>query len=193
MWVQPVVEDLLQEAVLTKMVEKYRPDLDLYPPIGKKGNTYIKTKLKAFNDASEAIPHIILTDLDDIDCAPTLVNEWINYQLSPKLLFRIAEKEVESWIMADRNRFASFMGIPVSKVPSDTQVIANPKLTLINFARKSKKKKIKDIIPVGSSKVGPGYNLILEEFVINYWNVDDAAMNNSSLLKAIERLKVFLK
>jgi hypothetical protein len=193
MWVQPVVEDLLQEIILEKIVSIYRPDINLYNAIGKKGNGYIKAKLKAFNDASDALPHIILTDLDMVKCAPALLNELITFPLSDKLMLRIAEKEADAWIMADRNAFANFAGIPVNKIPLNTQQIPDPKEFLINLARRSRRKIIKDIVPAGTSRVGPGYNPILQDFVINFWDPKVAITFNGSLNKAVKRIKLFMK
>jgi hypothetical protein len=193
MWVQPVVEDLLQEIILEKIVSIYRPDINLYNAIGKKGNGYIKAKLRAFNDASDALPHIILTDLDMVKCAPALLNELITFPLSDKLMLRIAEKEADAWIMADRNAFADFAGIPVNKIPLNTQQIPDPKEFLINLARRSRRKIIKDIVPAGTSRVGPGYNPILQDFVINFWDPKVAITFNGSLNKAVKRIKLFMK
>ncbi|MBX9782332.1 MAG: hypothetical protein K2X48_03465 [Chitinophagaceae bacterium] len=182
---------MLQEAVLVKMVSVFRPDISLYDSIGKRGNTYIKSKIKALNEASVHLPHIIITDLDDIECAPALIADWVSFKLSKKLLFRIAEKEVEAWIMADRKNFARFLGVPVVKIPINTEQIANPKTELVNMARRSKRKQIKDLISEGTAQTGPGYNLILQEFIFNQWDPVSAAEHNVSLSKAIERLKFF--
>jgi hypothetical protein len=191
MWAQPVVEDILQEAVLEKMFSLYRPDIQLYNAIGRRGNTYIKAKIKALNEASKALPHIVFTDLDLAECSPALLAEWLTFPVSNNLLFRIAEREIEAWILADRNNIAQYIGVPVNRIPFDTTTIPNPKQFTINLARKSRKKIMLDMVPQGTAKVGPGYNLILHKFVAESWNSDIAAQHNSSLKKAIERIKNF--
>jgi hypothetical protein len=193
MWVQPVVEDLLQEVVLEKMVGIYRPDIKLYNAIGRKGNSYIKVKIKAFNEASNALPHIIFTDLDKLECSPSLIEDWITFPQSDGLLFRIAEREIEAWILADRNNISRYMGIPINRIPFDTGTILDPKEFIINLARKSRKKNIIEIVPNGTAIVGPGYNTTLHKFVATIWDMEAAAQHNLSLKKAIHRLKNFLK
>lgn len=178
--------------VLEKLVAFYRPDIEIKGISGKRGNAYIREKLKGFNAASVYLPHIILTDLDRKACAPGLLEEWVNFKMNPNLLFRIAEKEIEAWILADREAVARFLGVSVTKIPSDTQSIPDPKVHIINLARSSSKRTIKDIIPNGTSTQGPGYNSILSDFILNYWNPERAARNNRSLQKAIQKLMEYL-
>ncbi len=193
-FVQAVVEDVLQETVLRKLIVIFRNDIQLQGVSGKRGNTYIREKIRGYNQASEHLLHIILTDLDQTPCAPQLINDWISFDLHPNLLFRIAEKEVEAWILADRSEIAKYLGVPVSKIPNDTASLADPKQHIVNLARKSRKKKIKDdIVPKGTASQGPGYNTTLQDFVINYWDPERASQNNSSLRKTIQRLKDYLR
>jgi len=192
-YVQAVVEDVLQEVVLQKLLSKYRSDISLTGVSGKKGNSYIRQGLRGFSEASEYLPHIVITDLDRNICAPQLKDDWINFNAHPNLLFRIAEKEIDAWILSDREAFSKFIGAPVSKTPTDTQTLADPKLHIINLARRSRKKLMKDIVPKGSGTQGPGYNPLLQDFVINYWDPTRASNNNRSLRKAIERLGTYLR
>jgi hypothetical protein len=192
-YVQAVVEDTLQEVVLRKIIATYRNDIQLNGVLGMRGNSYIREKIRGFNEASVHLPHIIITDLDSIPCAPQLLADWVNFNLHPNLLLRIAEKEVEAWLLADREAFANFLRVPRNKIPENTQEIENPKLHIINLTRKSRKKSIKDILPVGNGIQGPGYNSILQDFVQNYWNPQRASDGNKSLRKTIERLNNYLR
>jgi hypothetical protein len=192
-YVQAVVEDVLQEAILHKLLNHYRPDISLIGVSGKRGNNYIRQSIRGFNEASQFLPHIVLTDLDRIVCAPQLISDWIDFEISSQVLFRVAEKEIDAWILSDREEFAKFLGVPCNKIPVDTQELADPKQYIINLARRSRKKIIKDIIPSGLGTQGPGYNLLLQDFVINAWNPDRASENNLSLQKAIIRLRDSLR
>ncbi|MCX7727782.1 MAG: DUF4276 family protein, partial [Chitinispirillaceae bacterium] len=158
----------------------------------KGGNSYLND-LKKINEASRMIPHIILTDLDNSPCVPTFVNKWINFTLNDNLLFRVAVKEIDAWLIADREAFSEFIGIPLAKIPSDTQTILDPKEFIIQMAKKSKKKHIKDIIPVGSAKQGPGYNSILTKFITQVWCPYRASKHNESLNKSIKKIENFIK
>jgi len=187
-----VVEDILQEIILRKLLNTYRKDIQIVSVSGKCGNLFIKNNVRAFNEASKYLPHIVLTDLDRGICAPQLKQEWIDFEVHKNMLFRIAEKEIDAWILSDREAFASWMSVSVKKIPINTQEIEDPKQFIINLARKSRKKEMKDIIPQGTATQGPGYNILLQKFIIERWNAENAANNNTSLKKAIERLKTFL-
>jgi hypothetical protein len=187
-----VVEDILQEVVLRKLLHVYRKDINIVTVSGKCGNMYIKENIRTFNAASQSLPHIIMTDLDRKFCAPQLIKDWINFDIHKNMFFRIAEKEIDAWLLSDREAFARLMNIPINKIPMNTQEIAEPKQYIINLARKSRKKNIKDIVPDGMGKQGPGYNIILQKFVYEQWDAERAANNNESLRKTIDRLKIFM-
>lgn len=196
-YVQAVVEDILQDAVLRKTISTFRRDITIIGTIGFRGNSYIKEKLKSFNDASNGFPHIIITDLDQYPCVSALMDDWgINFQfnrINRNLLFRIAEKEIEAWILADRQSFANFMGVSVRKIPDDTAIIPDPKQYIFSLARRSQNKEMIDLIPKGTALQGPGYNSILQNFVIEHWDPIKALDHNRSLRKAIERINHFLR
>ncbi|MBI2272037.1 MAG: DUF4276 family protein [Bacteroidetes bacterium] len=191
MFVQPVVEDIIQELILIKLFEKYRPEVNLHGAIGKKGNSYIKKQLHGFNNASKHVPHIIITDLDDLPCSPSLIQNWIDFKPTKDFLFRIAVREAEAWLFADRKGFSKFIGAPLNKIPSDSETITHPKEFVIFLAKKSKKKMVKDIIPQGTAKVGPGYNMVMQDFIIRYWNIQEAINHSRSLAKAVKRIEIF--
>lgn len=194
MQVQPVVEDLVQERIVFKLFSALRPELDLLNSLGGQGNSYIRLRMKGFNDVSHVLPHFIITDLDNTPCAAELISKWIDFQMSDRLLFRIAVREVEAWLLADRKNFAKFFGVPVNKIPLHVEQLSDPKEFVINLARKSRKKGIReDIIPEGTSKVGAGYNLRMEEFIHFHWNFNEALQSSKSLEKAVLRIKEFLR
>jgi hypothetical protein len=186
-----VVEDVLQETTLQKLLNTYRQDMRILSISGKCGNLYIRDNIRAFNKASQYLPYIVLTDLDKKVCAPQLKREWINFELHKNMLFRIAEKEIDAWILSDREAFAKWMSIPVNKIPVNTQEIENPKQFIINLARRSRKKDMKDIVPQGTAIQGPGYNILLRKFIMEQWDAERAANCNASLRRTIERLKAF--
>ena len=192
MEVSLVVEDILQEVILRKLLQTYRKDINIVSVSGNRGNTYIKENIRTFNAASQYLPYIVITDLDRTSCAPQLIREWINFDIHKNMLFRVAEKEIDAWLLSDREEFAKLMNIPINKIPVNTQEIADPKRYIINLARKSRKKSFKDIVPNGMGKQGPGYNIVLQKFVYEQWNAERAANCNESLRKTIDRLKNFI-
>ncbi len=157
-----VVEDSLSEAVVSKLLSDSGLAFRIGTRyIGRQGNGYIKNGILGFNRAARATPFFILTDLDDKSCAPSLIVDWLGEPASKNLIFRVAVREVEAWLLAHRAGFASFLGINRELVPTDVESLLDPKRTLINLARKSKRSDLrKSIVPPEGShrRQGPDYN-----------------------------------
>jgi hypothetical protein len=115
-----------------------------------------------------------------------IVNRWLPHGRNSNLILRIAVHEVEAWLMADREHLlAEFLGIPVAKIPQQTDDCNEPKLLLVNLARHSRKRHIReDLVPMpgSTSKVGRNYTGQLIRFAISAWRVDDAARRYSPSL-----------
>lgn len=110
------------------------------------------------------------------------------------LLFRIAVREVESWLLADQVNLARFFGIAQSSIPARPDELPDPKQKLIDLARKSRNRRLReDIVPRKGStaKQGPDYNVRLEEFVNGIWNPRTAAESSPSLHRATLKIERF--
>ena len=185
------VEDALSEAVLRKILQDRYDVGDCYK---QGGFGYLKKTIHGFNNASKGMPYVVLTDLDMGECAPTLIEEWLQVPIHHNMLFRVAVREVESWVLADRDRFAKFLGIRKTLVPVNVDAIDDPKKCLINLARKSRKRNLReDIVPTEGStaKQGPDYNGRLISFVKEFWNPYEAMHNSPSLERAIKAVETF--
>ena len=187
-----VVEDALSEAALRKMIAFSNLLIDRV--VCTRGNDQIRKMIEKFRNASHVLPHVVLTDLDRYPCPLALLEEWRATDLPPQLLFRIAVREVESWLLADRNGIAQYLQIPLIKVPLYPEMEIDPKQTLINLARKSKKKRLAaGIVPAVGSRapIGPLYNEKMGEFVTQQWDVKRASDNSDSLARAMRRIREF--
>ncbi|MCD6217077.1 hypothetical protein J7L05_04345 [bacterium] len=147
-------------------------------------------KISGYNNAAKYSPWLALRDLDDAECPPILCEK-----LLPKpakhIIFRIAVREIEAWLLADKVAFAKFIGVNKNKIPENPESIDDPKGFVIELAKRSRFKSIKeDIIPTtkGMRKVGPAYASRIAEFALSYWDPVVAAKNSSSLRKCISRL-----
>ncbi len=111
------------------------------------------------------------------------------------MCFRVAVHAVEAWLLADTERMAAFLGIPTERMPLNPDTVLDPKASLIDLARQSRRKVIRgDIVPrEGSgSRVGPGYAGRLIEFVTateRSWRPDVAAERSDSLRRCMESLQ----
>lgn len=186
-------EDPLSEAVVDRLVQEENQGMRIAVRVGKKGNSYLRSKILSFNEIARSFPVLLFTDLDRIDCPMSLIEDWCGrIVLQEMLLFRIAVREVEAWLLADRDGFAEFSGVPVQRIPLQPELLSEPKEVLINLIRRySKKRVIKaDLLPDKSStaKVGLAYNQALCGFVQGAWSPERAAQSASSLNRARRRL-----
>lgn len=189
------VEDVLSEAVMRRLIASSGRHLVIDRVVNAHGYGQIKAGMAKFKAASRVLPHVILTDLDRYPCPPALLNDWGAISLPPQLLFRIAVREVESWLLADREGIAEFLHIAVTKVPRNPEAEADPKLALINLARRSRKRSLtEELVPQAGSAapIGPLYNARLREFVNDKWDVDRAMAHADSLARTLTRLCAFL-
>lgn len=178
-----VVEDILSEAVLRRILT------DLKVPVatcyGLQGNNYIRQRIRAFNAAAQYAPYIILTDLDNNPCPPQLVSNWMQ-GITPSVdfIFRVAVKEVESWILADRVNFAGYLGVSLVRIPLSTETLVNPKEFIVELATHARKREIREAIaPQAGSfgKRGKDYNGALIRFVQRSWDYSAASQRSKSL------------
>jgi hypothetical protein len=159
-----------------------------------RGFGYLKRNIGGFNKASKGMPYLILTDLDCEVCAPVLIQKWLPETRNPNLIFRIAVREVESWVLADRLGFSRFLGISQNKMPKKPDELSNPKAHLINLSRASRKRDLReDIVPKPGStaKQGPAYNERLVSFVKAAWNPSTASHFSPSLERTLKAIEAF--
>jgi hypothetical protein len=164
---------------------------------GKQGKRNLIERLPRYNQAARFLPCLVIVDLDqDADCAPPFV-QGILPAPSVGMQFRVAVRSIESWLLADAERLAAFLGIPVSKIPRNPDAEQNPKATLVNLARRSRRTAIlKDMVPREGSgaRVGPGYITRITEFVIegeSQWRPGVASQHSDSLSRCIRALRAF--
>ncbi len=189
------VEDELSGEVMSKLISFSGRNFIINRVFNARGNVRLKAGMTKFREASRVLPHIVLTDLDRYPCPLELIDSWNANQLPPQLLFRVAVREVEAWLMADRAGIAEFLHIDVSKVPHAPETEEDPKRTLINLARKSRKRKLsQEIVPVAgsSAKIGVLYNTHFINFVNSHWDIEQACLCAPSLDKTLSRISTFL-
>jgi hypothetical protein len=193
--IQLAVEDDLSAAVLQKILDDSgRPYAVGTSYIGH-GFGYLRRNIRGFNNAAKGTPWLVLTDLDKIECPPQLISTWLPDPCHPNLLFRVAVREVEAWLLADRIGFAGFLGIRRELVPLYADDVGDPKACLIDLARRSARRDLRaDIVPpLGSTRqIGPNYNGRLVSFVQNRWRISVAAESSPSLRKTINAVASFV-
>jgi len=183
---------MVDEAVLRRLVEEMGAMAG--PVYGKNGKPFLLQKLNAYNEAARFAPWIILIDLDDDDdCAPPYRKSCLP-RPAPYMCFRVAVREIESWLLADRERLAKFLSVRVSRIPLDLEKLDSPKSTMVEIARHSRRRGIReDMVPRPGSgrKVGPAYTSQLIEFAGDSkrgWRPTVAAKTSDSLNRCVRCL-----
>jgi hypothetical protein len=122
----------------------------------------------------EAVPQLKnLTDTKD-----ALIRDWLSELLPPNLLFRVAVREVEAWLLGDRTNLARFLRVSPALIPTGPEALGDPKTALIALAAKSRRTDIRDpIVPNKGStaRQGRDYNGCLTEFVRGDWDIDSSS------------------
>lgn len=182
------IEDDLSEAVIRRLLTDTQREYSVGVAYGRTGAGYLRSTAKSWNAAAAAgTPIILLTDLDQSVCAQELIDKWLRAMPHPNLLFRVAVREVESWLLADRQGLSRFLRISTSLLPLNPDQLPDPKQTLINLARRSRSTTIREsIVPRrGSTAIqGPDYNGPLGDFVRNHWDSSAAVGRSPSLSRA---------
>jgi hypothetical protein len=190
-----VVEDELSLAVVSRVVAESGRPFEVTRRLVERGFGNIKRSVLKYRQASHVIPHVVLTDLDRATCPAALRAEWDMADLPSSMLFRVAVRETESWVLGDRHGFAEFAAVALNKIPQDPEALEYPKEALIALVRRSRKRRlIQEMVPPHGSSVpiGPLYNDRLCSFVEQSWDIDAAAGVCPSLRRMRHRLGGFL-
>jgi hypothetical protein len=184
------VEGVTDAAVVARLFDWL--GMELGPAYGQRGKAHLDKHLPAYNNAARFAPWLVVRDLDtDFECAPALTATLLPAPAAFMRL-RIAVREVESWLLADRDRIADFLGVAVKRVPVDTDSIGNPKSFLVDLARQSPRRHIKeDLVPAAGSgaKVGAGYPARMIEFARSVWRPQAAVRHSGSLRRCVDALE----
>lgn len=160
--------------------------------LGRAGKAQLLQKVSNYNRAAAQGPWLVLVDLDNDHgaCAAVACREWLPSPL-PGMCFRIAVREMEAWLLADAATLGPFLGVSRANIPLDPEGLEDPKQVLINLARRSSKRRIREgMVPrAGSgSLVGPTYVADVNEYARSHWRPEVAASVSPSLGRCLVRL-----
>ena len=188
------IEDQLSEAVLRRLLDVAGRGYSVGTVYGRTGFGYLRNTIHGWNAAARGIPFIVLTDLDTHACPMALIRNWLPHRQSPNLLLRVAVREVEAWLLADAASLATYLAVPLRRIPADPEQLSDPKAVLVEIAAASGSRTIRQrIVPKRGStaKQGPDYNACLVEFVREVWDVAAAVQSSPSLARTVARLARF--
>ncbi len=158
------------------------------------GKSRLDPNIARYALSANHLPWLILRDLDhDAECAPALRNSLSSND--PELLcLRIVVREIEAWLMLDRESMCSFLRVRPSRIPNDPEGLDDPKQSLVNAARTSTSQGIRMALvpkPGAGASEGPEFAAQMVDFVWNHWDVQRALADNptSSLARAVRCLQ----
>lgn len=183
-----ITEDDLSVQVAGKIMSAYSPACTINR-ILRWNKQKIAGRISGINQSAHGMPFFVLTDQDTQDNCPASAVATLNQSIHPNLLYRFAVMEVESWLLADRSGICNFLGVPYNKVPDNPETISQPKETLIELTRKfGRYHKDAIVNKFDDTQPGPDYNGTLGRFVVEKWNVEDAARSSQSLQRTLRRV-----
>lgn len=153
----------------------------------------MKRNVRKFNGmAAGTMPVFLPTDLDRGRCPARLRREWLPDSPADGRLFRVAVREVESWLLADRDALAGFLGITVDLVPRNPDRIADPKTAFLGLTKRSRDRILREEIlpaPGAVSPAGLGYGSRFSRFVERNGRAERAAFHSPSWNRAWKRVR----
>lgn len=189
-----VGEDALCCALGERLVATCLPRWALsQPSIDTRGVTRLEKAVPRYVEQATHVQPVLCIADTDRRCAVDMLDDWLAGGGHPRFLLRLAVTESESWVLADRDAFATALSVSIKNVPRTPDAEIDPKRLLLTLARKSRQRPIREevVSPLDPSKPGTGYNLHLCAFVRSRWDANRAAMNSPSLERAVRRLREF--
>jgi hypothetical protein len=188
--VSGVVEGPVDDAVVRRLIADAGHDVG--PIHVKNGKPALLAKLAGYDAAARIAPWLVLVDLNgDGACAAEFIERNLPAP-ARHMLFRVAVRQVESWLLADIGNFSQFLHVSVGRIPGDPDALPNAKLGVVDIARRSRSRSLRDeLIPrTGSGRqVGPGYAARMIQFVERSWDPQVAAERSDSLCRCMASLQ----
>lgn len=189
--IHALVEGNLDEAAAFKIIK-----VSGHTPgtcYGKRGSGYIRSKIQSFNQTARSTYYLALVDFMDtrLSCPPEVITSWLPNRQS-KMLFSVVVREIESWLLADRDNLAEFLKIRIDRIPANPEQVYDPKLELINLARRSISPRVRSaLVPeIGSTaQVGKLYDSEMRIFIDTLWDIKSARTCAPSLDRCLRRLE----
>lgn len=184
-------EDELSEVVASRLVTDLLPSYEIGSLLRRNGSGYLQSRFRNFCQIARREPVFLITDLDDRICAPQMRLDWLNGQNQPELmLFRIAVREIESWLIADSVALSDYLGVSERIIPKSPDNLPEPKQTVLRIARSASRGIRLEVLATRGtiSSQGIGYNRVMSEFARTTWCPVRAGDASESLRRTITRL-----
>ncbi|SCX72270.1 protein of unknown function [Pseudomonas sp. NFACC32-1] len=188
-WIFLATEDELSEKVGIRLAAE--AGLEVGQCLRRNGFGYLKSRVENFCRMAKQAPVLLITDLDKKKCPTDLISEWLgNSPPHDNFLFRVAVREVESWLLADQIAIQKLFGLKNS-ITSRPDELFDPKRTLLSLAKNAPKKVREELVAQRGAVAsqGVGYNALLGNWVTETWQPERAAEHSPSLYRTRIRLR----
>lgn len=183
-------EDELSEAVGLRLLEELQVDSTQVRTFRQGGFGYLKKQMENWINLSIRSNLLLITDLDQEVCASGLIEKWRGRSELPKgFLFRVAVREVESWLLADHEAIEKLIG-KKGKVPKEPDQLQDPKQKLLELAQRASRDVRDDMVKANQPNLRQalGYNARLCPWVQREWSPIRASERSPSLSRALRRM-----
>ena len=192
-----VVEGALEVPASIKMLRALDIPAEGTFPINKGGRNKFWRDVQKYNNASMRLDVVLaIADLESSPCPSGLIQTHLPGGRHRNFILRVAERSLESWLLADRAGISDFLHISKALIPRNPDAESNPKLTLVNLARRSPSSQLKeDLVPEQGSAgiVGKGYTPRMSEYIRSVWQPCEAGKNSESLRRALAAIQNITK
>lgn len=193
-----VVKGMIDEFVARRLIEFV--GFSAGSIYGGNGKPHLLRLLEKQNQASRFMPCLCLIDMDtDAECPADYVQllrtRHLKTPQSPGFLLRISVRQVEAWLLGDRDHFATFFKVTPNKIPLNPETINDGKSFIVRLMRESNKSPWRELLlPIGDSRhrIGPGYSTVIKKFLYSKetpWRPDVAAEHSPSLARCLRALR----
>lgn len=189
-WIVLATEDELSEQVGINLARE--AGLEIGQLLRRGGNGYLRSRVSNFCQMAKDQPVFMITDLDQTACPSALIADWFGKRRRPTaFLFRVAVREVESWLLADHDALRALLGRKATRLPNAPDSLPDPKQALLRLAEHAPREVREELVANRGSiaSQGLGYNSRLCVWVQENWQADRAAKRSPSLQKARIRLQ----
>lgn len=184
------VEGALDEVIVRRLLSHV--GLACGPIYGGEGKHHLRRSIHGCAQGARHGPWFVLVDLDeDHPCPGSLVSEWLP-AIPTRMLLRVAVREVEAWLLADRVGIAGFLSVSRDRIPREVEALRDPKASVISVASRSRRRTIREGVaprPGSGRTIGALYVSELSRFVSDDWNVDEARQASRSLDRCLSALR----
>ncbi len=196
-----VSEDPVTTAIIKRLLNEICPEgISIIREDPARGGQIRQSAVK-YNRLAQYHRIILLADLDR---PATERDAWLeNDALHPNFMFRFAVDEAESWLLADREGFAQYLGVDTNLIPEPAALnrrephnieIRTPhkssQFLMRELAVQATRTELKkQLLPRDRLSKGSEYNTALVPFVENNWNVRSAKENSYSLQTMYRRIE----